>query len=152
MSDCARTDGRHNHGMVKSTGIYRGELNCELTHGPSGQVISTDAPVDNQGRGQAFSPTDLTAASLGACVVTTMAIAARNRLGFDIPGVKWSVTKEMSTDAPRRIVRISTELWLPIPRSKDADGVLERVAHACPVHRSLHPEIDKPIVIHWAEE
>ena len=81
-----------------------------------------------------------------------MAIAARNRLGFDIPGVKWEVTKEMSADAPRRIVRIRTEVWLPIPRSKDADGVLERVANACPVHRSLHPEIDKPIVFHWADE
>lgn len=138
--------------MVKSTGIYHGELNCELTHGPSGQVISTDAPVDNQGRGQAFSPTDLTAASLGSCVVTTMAIAARSRLGFDIPGVKWEVTKEMSTDAPRRIVRIRTEVWLPISREKDPDAVLERVALGCPVHRSLHSDIDKPIVFHWAEK
>lgn len=138
--------------MVKSTGIYRGELHCELTHDPSGQVISTDAPVDNQGRGLAFSPTDLTAASLGACIVTTMAITARSRLGFDLPAVKWEVTKEMSTDAPRRIVRIRTEVWLPIPRTQDADGVLERVARACPVHRSLHPEIDRPIVFHWADE
>jgi len=138
--------------MVKSTGIYRGELNCELTHGPSGQVISTDAPVDNQGRGQAFSPTDLTAASLGSCIVTTMAISARSKLGFDIPGVRWEVTKETSTDAPRRIVRIGTEVWLPIPKSKDPTGSLERVALGCPVHRSLHPDIDKPIVFHWADE
>ncbi len=147
-----------NHGetqngvMVKSTGIYRGGLNCELTHTPSGQTMSTDAPVDNEGKGEAFSPTDLTAASLGSCVVTTMAIAARKRLGFDLEGTRWEVTKEMSTEAPRRIVRISTEVWLSIPRSKDEDGVLERVANGCPVHRSLHPEIEKPIVFHWADE
>lgn len=138
--------------MVKSTGIYHGDLNCELTHGPSGQVISTDAPVDNQGRGLAFSPTDLAAAALGSCIVTTMAIAARARLGFDIPGVRWEVTKEMSTDAPRRIVRITTEVWLPFPQSKDPQHVLEHTARGCPVHRSLHPDVDKPIVFHWADE
>jgi len=138
--------------MVKSTGIYRGGLNCELTHGPSGQQFSTDAPVDNEGKGEAFSPTDLTAASLGSCVVTTMAIVARKRLGFDLEGTRWEVTKEMSTDAPRRIVRLSTEVWLSVPRSKDVDGVLERVAKGCPVHQSLNPAIDQPLVIHWAAE
>ena len=138
--------------MVKSTGIYRGGLNCELTHGPSGQVISTDAPVDNEGKREAFSPTDLTAASLGSCVVTTMAIAARKRLGIELDGTRWEVTKEMSSDAPRRIVRLTTEVWLSIPRSKDVDGVLERVAHGCPVHRSLHPDLEKPVVFHWTEE
>lgn len=138
--------------MVKSTGLYQGDLNCQLTHGPSGKVIETDAPVDNQGRGQAFSPTDLTAASLASCMVTTMAIIARNKLGFDIPGVRWEVTKEMSTDAPRRIVRLATQIWLPIPKSKDPRGLLEHAAHNCPVHRSLHPDVDKPVVLHWAAE
>lgn len=138
--------------MVKSTGIYRGDLNCELTHGPSGQVIATDAPVDNQGRGQAFSPTDLAAAALGSCMVTTMAIVARQRLGFDLPGVRWEVAKEMSADAPRRIVRIRTEIWLPIPKSKDPQNLLEPTAHGCPVHRSLHPDVVKLIVFHWADE
>jgi len=137
-------------GMVKSTGIYRGELNCELTHGPSGQVIATDAPVDNQGRGQAFSPTDLATAALGSCMVTTMAIVARQRLGFDLPAVRWEVTKEMSAGAPRRIVRMSTEIWLPIAKSKDPENLLEAAAHGCPVMRSLHPDIDKPIVFHWS--
>ncbi len=137
--------------MVKSTGIYQGELNCQLTHGPSGQVIETDAPKDNHGRGLVFSPTDLTAASFAACMVTTMAIVARNKLGFDIPGVKWEVTKEMSTDAPRRIVRIKAEMWLPIPKSKDPAGVLERAALNCPVHQSLSPAIERPVVFHWAE-
>ncbi len=137
--------------MVESTGIYQGELHCQLTHGPSGQGIETDAPKDNHGRGLAFSPTDLTAASFAACMVTTIAIAARNKLGFDIPGVKWEVTKEMSADAPRRIVRLRTEIWLPIPQSKDPAGVLERAALGCPVHHSLHPDVDRPVVFHWQE-
>lgn len=137
--------------MVKSTGIYQGELNCQLTHGPSGQAIDTDAPKDNHGRGLAFSPTDLFCAALGSCMVTTMAIAAKNRLGFDIPGVKWEVTKEMSADAPRRIVRISTQVWMSIPKAKDPDGILERAAQSCPVKKSLSPEVDTPMVFHWPE-
>jgi putative redox protein len=137
--------------MVKSTGTYTGELNCQLTHGPSGQKIETDAPKDNHGRGLAFSPTDLTTASYAACMVTTMAIAARTKLGFDIPGIRWEVTKEMSTDAPRRIVRIATQIWLPFSKSKDPAGVLEKAALNCPVHHSLSPAIDKPVTFHWAE-
>jgi len=137
--------------MVKSTGIYQGELNCQLTHGPSGQVFDTDAPKDNHGRGQAFSPTDLTVASFASCMVTTMAIAARTKLGFDIPGVRWEVTKEMSLDAPRRIERIVTQIWLPFPKSKDPQGVLERAALNCPVHHSLHPSIARPVTFHWQE-
>jgi uncharacterized OsmC-like protein len=136
--------------MVKSTGIYEGGLNCRLTHGPSGKVIETDAPKDNHGRGEAFSPTDLTTASFAACMVTTMAIAARVKLGFDVPGVRWEVTKEMSADAPRRIARIATQIWLPIPRSRDPEGVLEKAALNCPVHHSLNPSIDRPVVFHWA--
>ncbi|KXU37408.1 osmotically inducible protein OsmC [Cephaloticoccus capnophilus] len=141
--------------MVKSTGIYRGGLNCELTHGPSGQVVPTDAPVDNQGRGAAFSPTDLTAASLGACIVTTLAIVARTRLGLDdamLAGTRWEVTKEMSADAPRRIVRLTTELWLPIPQDHPAARVLEHAARNCPVSNSLHPDIEKPVTIHWGAQ
>ncbi len=137
--------------MVKSTGTYLGELNCQLTHGPSGQVISTDAPVDNQGRGLAFSPTDLTAASFASCMVTTMAIAAKAKLGCDIPGVRWEVTKEMSADKPRRIVRLTAQIWLPFPQSKDPQGVLEQAALNCPVHHSLHPSIERPVTFHWAE-
>jgi putative redox protein len=135
--------------MVKSTGIYTGGLNCRLTHETSGQVIETDAPKDNHGRGAAFSPTDLTAASLGSCMVTTMAIAARLKLGCDIPGVRWEVTKEMSADKPRRIVRLSVQIWLPFPRSKDPEGMLEHAAHNCPVAVSLHPSVEKPVTFHW---
>ncbi len=137
--------------MVKSTGIYQGELNCQLTHGPSGQLVETDAPRDNHGRGQAFSPTDLTAASFASCMVTTMAIAARTKLGLDIPGLRWEVAKEMSTDAPRRIVRLATEIWLPFSRSIDPEGVLEAAALNCPVQHSLNPYIDRPVVFHWQD-
>jgi len=138
--------------MVKSTGIYQGGYNCELTHGPSGKVIETDAPKDNQGRGAAFSPTDLTAASLASCMVTTMAIASKLKYGTDLPaGVRWEVTKEMSADKPRRIVRLAVEIWLPFSKAKDPEGVLESAAHNCPVAQSLSPSVAKPVVFHWAD-
>lgn len=137
--------------MVKSTGTYSGDLNCQLTHGPSGQGIETDAPSDNQGRGAAFSPTDLTAASLASCMVTTMAIAAKTRLGIDIPGIRWEVAKEMSADPPRRIVRLAVEIWLPFSREIDPEGILEKAALNCPVHHSLNPYIDHPVVFHWSD-
>ncbi len=137
--------------MVKSTGVYTGELNCQLTHIPSGRVIETDAPVDNHGRGLAFSPTDLAAASFASCLVTTMAIAAKLKLGADIPGVRWEVTKEMSRERPRRIVRLAVQIWFPFPRSRDPDGVLEAAALDCPVHHSLHPSVERPVTFHWAE-
>ncbi len=137
--------------MVKSTGIYKGGLTCELTHGPSGQVVETDAPQDNHGRGAAFSPTDLTAASLGSCMVTTMAIAAKTKLDTDIPGLRWEVTKEMSKELPRRIVRLAVEIWLPFPRTPDRADLLENAARNCPVHLSLHPSVEKPVTFHWAE-
>jgi uncharacterized OsmC-like protein len=137
--------------MVKSSGIYQGELNCHLTHGPSGQVIETDAPKDNCGRGLAFSPTDLTVASFASCMVTTMAIAAQTKLGFDIAGVRWEATKEMSKDAPRRIARITVDIWLPFSKAQDPQGVLEKAALNCPVHHSLNPYIDCATAFHWKE-
>ncbi len=136
--------------MVKITGDYRGELHCEATHGPSAKTLETDAPVDNQGRGETFSPTDLVATALGTCILTTMGIAAR-RLGVDLTGARFEVVKEMSTDLPRRIARLATQLWLPRPHSADAAASLERIAHACPVHQSLSPSVDVPIVVHWTE-
>jgi putative redox protein len=135
--------------MVKSTGNYQGELHCQLRHGPSGKVIETDAPADNHGSGLSFSPTDLTTASFAACMVTTMAIAARTKLGFDLQGVRWEIAKEMSADSPRRIVRMTTEIWLPILKSKDPQGVLEKAALNCPVHYSLNPSIERPVKFHW---
>ncbi len=136
--------------MVKITGVYQGDLRCVAAHGPSGRTLETDAPVDNQGRGEAFSPTDLVGTALGTCILTTMAIAAR-RMGLTLDGARFEVTKEMSADTPRRIARLATIIWLPIPRSADPQGVFERAAHACPVHQSLSPAMDVPIAIHWKE-
>src|SRR5471032_282805 len=98
--------------MVKITGEYQGDLHCTAAHGPSGNTLVTDAPKDNQGRGEAFSPTDLVATALATCIVTTMAIVAR-RSGVELTGLKYEVTKEMSADAPRRIARLTVDLWLP---------------------------------------
>jgi len=135
--------------MVKSTGTYTGGLNCQLTHGPSGKVIETDAPKDNHGRGAAFSPTDLTAASLASCMVTTMAIAAKLKLNTDIPGLRWEVTKEMSADQPRRIVRLAVQIWLPLTKTKELADVLEPATRNCPVGQSLHPSVEVPVTLHW---
>jgi uncharacterized OsmC-like protein len=136
--------------MVKITGGYQGDLHCTATHGPSNRTLETDAPVDNQGRGETFSPTDLMATALGTCILTTMGLAAR-RLGLDLKGARFETVKEMSTDTPRRIARLATHIWLPVARSSDPDELLERAARTCPVHRSLHVGIDAPVVFHWKE-
>ncbi len=135
--------------MVKVSGEYQGDLHCEATHGPSGNTLVTDAPKDNQGRGEAFSPTDLVGTALGTCILTTMAIVAR-RHGVELKGARFEVTKEMSTDGPRRIVRLATEVWLPAAAAALPEGLLERTARVCPVHQSLHPSVDRPIVFHQA--
>ena len=140
--------------MVKITGEYQGDLHCIATHEPSSNTLVTDAPKDNQGRGEAFSPTDLTATSLGTCIVTTMAIVARKQ-GCELRGARFEVTKEMSADAPRRIVRLAVQVWLPLARSSLPTllaSLLERTAETCPVSQSLSPAIEKPCTIHWADE
>ncbi len=133
--------------MVKITGEYQGGLHCAATHEPSGNTLATDAPKDNQGRGEAFSPTDLVATAFATCVVTTMALAARKH-GVELGAFRYAVTKEMSTDAPRRIARIALQVWLPAEAGKLPPDTLERAAHACPVHRSLAPEVEKVIEFH----
>ncbi len=137
--------------MVKITGEYQGDLHCSARHEPSGTTLATDAPKDNQGRGEAFSPTDLVATSFGSCIATTMAIVARKH-GVELRGLRFEVTKEMSTDAPRRIVRLATQLWMPIPESHPQARLLADIAQNCPVHHSLHPSVDKPVVFHWPEK
>ncbi len=136
--------------MVKITGEYQGGLHCSATHEQSGNTLSTDAPLDNGGRGEAFSPTDLAATALATCMLTIMAKAASVH-GADLTGTKFSATKEMSADAPRRIARIAVEFWLPVRKDALREGTLEKAAAACPVHQSLHPDIEKPVVFHWAE-
>src|SRR5471030_1233620 len=121
--------------MVKINGEYQGDLHCTATHGPSGAALMTDAPKDNQGRGEAFSPTDLVATAFATCIATTMAIAARPH-GVDLAGLRYEVTKEMSTDAPRRISRLAVRLTMPPAARLAPAGLLEKAAHACPVHQS----------------
>ncbi|MFA6959547.1 MAG: OsmC family protein [Opitutaceae bacterium] len=136
--------------MVKISGEYQGDLHCVATHGPSGNTLVTDAPKDNQGRGEAFSPTDLVATALGTCIATTMAIVAR-RHDVELKGLRYEVTKEMSADAPRRIVRLAATVWLPIPKTDQMARLLEHAALHCPVHQSMHAQVDMPVVFHWAE-
>src|SRR5438093_7379337 len=98
--------------MVKSTIEYRGGLHCVAKHGPSGATLETDAPVDNQGRGESFSPTDLVATALGACMATIMGIYAQ-RKNINLEGMRIEVSKEMSQDAPLRIARLKGGRWKP---------------------------------------
>jgi putative redox protein len=134
--------------MVKITGEYQGGLHCSAVHGPSGNALETDAPRDNQGRGEAFSPTDLVATGFATCIATTMAIVAR-RHGVELQGIRYEVTKEMSPDAPRRISRLAARLWLPPPARAVPQGVLEKAANTCPVHQSLAPTVEKVIELIW---
>ncbi len=130
--------------MVEINIEYTGDLHCKLTHGPSKMQIATDAPKDNEGKGQAFSPTDLVAGALGACMLTIMGIVAKRR-GIDIAGAKAHVTKEMTSEPPRRISRLPVEITLPAFLTPQQRQIFESAALTCPVHKSLHPEIDSPI-------
>ena len=126
--------------MVKMDIIYEGGLHCRLTHGPSGTVISTDAPKDNHGKGEAFSPTDLVAAALGSCMITTMALFAE-RHQVPLEGTKIEVTKEMIADPVRRIGKLGVYFHFPKGIPHDQRSALERAALACPVHKSLDEKI-----------
>jgi len=127
---------------------YDGNLRCSATHGPSGATLLTDAPKDNMGSGAAFSPTDLVATALGTCVLTTMAIAARQR-GIELAGATMRVTKEMVSKPVRRIARLTVELHIPLELPEEQRAALEWVARSCPVHKSMHPDVEMPIAIVW---
>ena len=134
--------------MVKVDVEYTGDLHCDATHGPSRSKIATDAPTDNKGKGEAFSPTDLVATALGTCISTTMGLKAES-LGVDLRGMTVSVEKEMSTDPPRRIVALPSEVHIPLPPNSPHREVLEQTALNCPVHKSLPPEIKRPTKFFW---
>ena len=129
---------------VEIKGKYKGDLRVELTHGPSESIIETDAPIDNQGKGARFSPTDLVATALGSCMLTIMGIVAR-RDNIDLNGVTFRAEKHMTTDAPRRIAKIIIEFNMTKNLTEDQKKKLEKAAHTCPVHYSLLPEIEKDI-------
>jgi putative redox protein len=129
--------------MVKMSVVYQGQKHCELTHEPSGSRIETDAPRDNQGKGERFSPTDLVGAALASCILTTIAIVAE-RDGLSIEGATADVSKEMIAQ-PRRIGQLPVKVKLPASLTPEQRAKLENAAHHCPVHKSLHPDIQAPI-------
>lgn len=131
---------------VKIQAVYTGNLGVQATHGPSGKELTTDAPVDNGGQGTSFSPTDLVATALGTCVLTIMGLVAE-RHDLDLSGTTVSVTKEMIAKPLRRIGRLETIVTVPPGRVGDPGmrARLEKAAHQCPVHQSLHADIDAPI-------
>ena len=133
--------------MVAMTGIYEGEKHYTLTHGPSQIKISTDAPKDNMGRGEAFSPTDLVGAALGSCILTTMAIHAEKH-GVDLKGAHFEVVKKMQL-SPRRIAELSVKITMPAKLTAEERATYEDIAHTCPVTKSLHPDVKLPIVFEY---
>lgn len=135
---------------VEITAVYQGELRCEATHGPSGQTLHTDAPTDNGGKGASFSPTDLVATALGTCVMTILGLVAQ-RHEIDLAGTKVHVTKEMVSSPVRRIAGLRTSVTIPAGAVSDASmrERMEAAARKCPVHQSLHPDIDAPIEFYY---
>jgi putative redox protein len=128
--------------------LYLGDLRTEAEHLQSATRIITDAPTDNQGRGEAFSPTDLMATSLGCCIITIMGIKARD-LGVSLDGSKVHCLKIMGM-APRRVSEIVIDLYLPAATSDYNRKVLEAAGRACPVSQSLHPDLEQTITFHWS--
>lgn len=126
---------------------YQGSLRNDLTHLASGSHISTDAPVDNQGKGEAFSPTDLLAASLAACAMTIMGIKAAD-LGVDLNGARAEVGKEMAAN-PRRVAAVRIDFYLSRDLDERSRRLLEAAAHTCPVAQSLHPDLAQQWTFHY---
>jgi putative redox protein len=129
---------------------YKGALRCELVHEPSGSELDTDAPKDNMGKGEAFSPTDLVGAALLSCAVTTMAIKAPKE-GIQFEGARGRVIKEMTQTPPRRIASLAIELDMPGGLSPEARSRLEEIAKTCPVALSLSKEVALPIRFRYPE-
>ena len=135
--------------MVEIHVAYEGDLHTTCRHGPSGGELETDAPVDNQGRGESFSPTDLLATALGTCMLTVMGIVAR-REGWKLEGARTRVEKHMVLDPVRRVGRLVLHFELPAGFPPDARATLEEAARTCPVKQSLHPEIEMELFFDWA--
>lgn len=134
--------------MATAEIIYTGELRTEATHLKSGNKLITDAPTDNNGRGEYFSPTDLVATALGSCMITIIGISARNQ-GFNVDGTTMSITKIMA-DNPRKIGEIIVELTFPANNyTEQQKRVIEHITRNCPVALSLHPDVKQTIQIHY---
>lgn len=134
--------------MVHVDVSYQGRLRCQAVHQPSGTALQTDAPVDNHGLGESFSPTDLLATAMASCMATIMGIVA-DRNDVDLSGLNIGVDKSMATTPPRRISRLAVKIEMPIAQDHPQAEMLVNAAMACPVHKSLHPDIDIPVDWVW---
>lgn len=130
--------------MVEMTLVYEGQLRCAATHGPSGTTLVTDAPVDNHGRGESFSPTDLLATALGSCMLTYVGLAA-DKHGWKLEGTRLTVKKEMVADPLRRIGRLSVDIRLPAQMDDASLKILTNAVTSCPVKLSISEAIQVPI-------
>lgn len=127
---------------------YKGDLRCECTHLQSGTIIETDAPTDNRGKGERFSPTDTVCVALGTCIITTMGIRA-NDMNIELKETQLEVTKHMLSE-PRRIGKIDIVLNIPPITIEEKDKkVLEMIGNNCPVAKSLHPDLEVSIQFNW---
>jgi putative redox protein len=134
---------------MTATIVYKGSLRCEATHLQSGSVLETDAPTDNKGKGERFSPTDLLCVSLATCIVTTMGIKAVD-MNIDLSNTKIEVTKHMITD-PRRVGKIEIKLHFLTSLGLDEKQkiILQRSGDNCPVKKSLHPDVEVVTELNW---
>ncbi|MDO9256470.1 MAG: OsmC family protein [Bacteroidales bacterium] len=137
--------------METSRVVYTGELRTEATHVKSGQTFITDAPVDNQGKGEAFSPTDLLATSLGACAITVVGIAARTH-GFNVDGTEIKITKIMESD-PRRVGEVIVEFnFPPVKYSEKEKAIINHTINTCPVSQSLNASLKQTYILNFEED
>jgi putative redox protein len=136
--------------MVEMKIVYQGELRCQAIHGPSGTTLVSDAPLDNHGKGESFSPSDLVATALGSCMMTIMGIVAA-RQNLDLRGTTVTVQKEMVTQPVRRIGKLTVNIHVPVDVSDDDRKRLENAAFTCPVHKSIHPDIEVPVTFKWGK-
>ena len=136
--------------MVKISVTYEGDLRTAALHEESGAVIKTDAPKDNHGKGELFSPTDLLGAALGTCVITVMGILA-SKLKIDLKGLRGVVEKEMALSPSRKVGRITIHIFCPSTFDPETTARLEKIATECPVHHSLHPDVRQELIFHWGQ-
>jgi putative redox protein len=134
---------------MTATIVYTGQLRCSATHNQSGSVIETDAPTDNRGKGERFSPTDLLCVSLGTCIITTMGIKATD-MGIDLNGATLQVQKHMFSE-PRRVGKIEVTLSFPasLQLEEKDKTILQRTGDNCPVQKSIHPDIETVVMYNW---
>lgn len=133
--------------MATITTLYLGDLRTEITHVQSGNKVITDAPTDNNGKGEYISPTDMVAAALGSCMLTLMDLTAQ-RLGVDLKGTRVEIQKIMAS-APRRIAEIKLDFYLPYDYTDKEKLSIERAAATCPVGKSLHADINQDVTYHY---